>query len=66
MFDTSKLRLGEQVRVKRVLEKKTQKQLARETGVAQQYLSMYEMGRLSFSEEHKQKLTEYVNAEITV
>lgn len=62
MFDTSKLPLGVQARLKRVFEKKTQKQLSEEIGISQQNLSFYETGRLSCTEEHNRKLILYVNS----
>lgn len=60
MIDTSKLPLGDQVRLQRVFEKKTQTQLAAELGMGQQYLSLYETGRLTPNVEHYKKLTDYV------
>jgi len=61
-IEFDKLSLGEQVRMKRTAERKSQRQLAADLKITQSYLSLYELGRLTMTAEHKAVLQDYLNA----
>lgn len=62
MSNDIKQELMDQVRIKRVTERKNQAQLSAELGISRTYLSLYETGRLSVSDNHKAILNDYLNA----
>lgn len=61
-MDFTKLSIGEQLRMKRLSQRKSQSDIAKELGINRTYISFYELGRLTVTAEHKEKLNSYINA----
>lgn len=61
-MDMQQLAIGEQLRMKRLFEHKSQTDIGAELAINRSYLSLYELGRLSITAEHREKILEYINA----
>lgn len=59
--DIKQLGIGEQVRIKRLMERKSQQEVAKELNINRTYLSLYELGRLSVTDKHKETLIAFIN-----
>lgn len=61
-LDISHLSIGEQLRIKRLIERKSQTDISAELNISRSYISLYEKGRLSVSNKHKETILSYINA----
>lgn len=60
-MDINNLSIGEQLRMKRLLQRKSQREVAKELNINRTYFSLYELGRLDVTAEHREKIHSYIN-----
>lgn len=61
-LDITHLSIGEQLRMKRLFERKSQTDISKELNINRSYISLYELGRMNIPAEHEKAIISYINA----